>query len=133
MRKAMLAGTMALALMGSSALVAQAADMSQPAAGLVITEGQIAQFKANLKLTPAQERHWAPVEATLREMARRQAQQSASNGFVARLKAVTLNAAGLRRLTSAALPLLKSLDEDQKRHAMHVARAMGLSSVAASF
>jgi hypothetical protein len=128
MRKAMLAGVMALAMMGS-APVAQASDGSQ---GLVITEAQIVRFKALLKLTPAQERYWAPVEATLRDMARRQAQRT-SGGFVQRLKAVTLDAAGLRRLSSAALPLLQSLDEDQKQSAMRMARAMGFASVASSF
>ncbi len=87
--------------------------------GIVITDGQIAQFKATLRLTAAQERYWAPVEAALRDMSQRQAQQSATRGFVQRLKAVTLDAAGLRRLTSAAMPLLKSLDErpETERHA----------------
>jgi zinc resistance-associated protein len=132
MLKMMRAGVIALAMIGSSALVAQASDTARPASGLVITDGQIAQFKAMLNLTPAQERYWAPVEATLRELARRQSQQNGT-GFIARLTSVSLDAAGMRRLASAALPLIKSLDEDQKRQAMHVARAMGFASVAAAF
>jgi zinc resistance-associated protein len=118
-------------MIGSSALVAQASDLGQPAAGIVVTEAQIAQFKAMLKLTPAQAKYWAPVEATLRDLARRQAQQSENVGFVQRLKTITLNAAGMRRLSSAALPLIKSLDEDQKRDAMEVARAMGFKLASA--
>jgi hypothetical protein len=132
MRKAMLAGALALGMMGSSALVAQASDITS-ATGIVITNAQISQFKATLRLTAAQERYWAPVEAALRDMGNRQAQRVASGGFVQRLKAITLDAAGLRRLTSAAMPLLKSLDDDQKQSAMHVARAMGLAHVASAF
>jgi hypothetical protein len=127
MRKVMLAGALALAVMGSSPVIVQAGER------VVITESQIARFKASLRLTAAQERYWAPVEATLRDMARRQAQQGASMGFIQRVKAVTLDAAGWRRLTSAAMPLLRSLDEDQKQNAMHVARSMGLPSIAANF
>ena len=132
MRKMLCAGAIALAVMGSSVVVAQASDTARSASGLVITDSQIAQFKAMLNLTPAQERYWVPVEATLRELARRQAQQTGS-GFIARLTSVTLDAAGMRRLASASLPLLKSLDQDQKRQAMQVARAMGFASVAAAF
>jgi zinc resistance-associated protein len=97
----------------------------------VVTEAQIAQFKAMLNLTPAQAKYWAPVEATLRDLARRQAQQSENTGFVQRLKTITLNAASMRRLSSAALPLIKSLDQDQKRDAMEVARAMGFKLASA--
>jgi zinc resistance-associated protein len=132
MLKMMRAGALALVMMGLSGYVAQASDTARPASGLVINDSQIAQFKAMLNLTPAQERYWTPVEATLRELARRQAQQNGS-GFIARLTSVTLDAAGMRRLASAALPLIKSLDEDQKRQAMQVARAMGFASVASAF
>jgi zinc resistance-associated protein len=131
MRKTVLAGAMALVMIGSSALVAQASDLGQPTAGIVVTEAQIAQFKAMLNLTPAQAKYWAPVEATLRDLARRQAQQSENTGFVQRLKTITLNAASMRRLSSAALPLIKSLDQDQKRDAMEVARAMGFKLASA--
>jgi hypothetical protein len=131
MRKLMRAGAVALVMMGSSALVAQAGE-ANAASGLVITDTQIAQFKAMLNLTPAQEKYWVPVEATLREMSRRQAQQTGS-GLIHRLTSITLDAAGMRRLSSAALPLIKSLDEDQKRQAMQVARAMGFASVASAF
>jgi zinc resistance-associated protein len=132
MRKLMRAGAIALVSMVSSAVVAQASDSARPSSGIVITDAQIAQFKAMLKLTPAQERYWVPVEATLREISKRQAQQTGS-GLIHRLTSITLDAAVMRRLSSAALPLLKSLDEDQKRHAQQVARAMGFASVASAF
>jgi hypothetical protein len=39
----------------------------------------------------------------------------------------------MRKLVSAAHPLVKSLDEDQKREALTLARAMGFGSLAARF
>jgi DNA-binding IclR family transcriptional regulator len=46
---------------------------------------------------------------------------------------MAMSAASMRRLVSAAQPLVKSLDEDQKREAISLARAMGFGSLAARF
>jgi hypothetical protein len=51
----------------------------------------------------------------------------------ARAGEIMLNASSIKRLVSAAQPLIKSLNEDQKRQALAMARQMGLSRVAQHF
>jgi zinc resistance-associated protein len=100
---------------------------------------RIAQFKSALHLNSDQQRHWPRVEAVLRDVvSRRNVQEaSADDGFVrnisARASAVVLNANSIRRLVAAANPLIKSLDQDQKRTAIALARDMGFGAVAAQF
>jgi aminopeptidase N len=123
MRKLMLAGAVALVALGSPAvLAADATDGGQTASGFVVTDGQIAQFKTVLKLSADQERYWVPIEATLHDIARRQ-----------NTAAATLDVTSLRRLISAAMPLFRRLDAEQKRDAMALARALGISSLASAF
>ena len=61
----------------------------------------------------------------------------AQPGFVRRVgnKAGELfsNATSMRRLVAAAQPLVKTLDEDQKREALTLARSMGFAQLAARF
>jgi hypothetical protein len=113
MRKLMLAGAV-LATMGWSGALAGEA--------LVVTDGHIAQFKAVLNLTAEQERYWSPVEATLRDIARRQ-----------RAAVATLDYGSLRRLIASAMPLFRRLDSEQKRDAIALARSLGISSLASAF
>ena len=113
MRKLMLAGAL-LATMGWSGAFAGEA--------LVVTDGHIAQFKAVLNLTPQQERYWSPVEARLRDIARRQ-----------HATAATLDYGSLRRLIASAMPLFRRLDSEQKREATALARSLGISSLASAF
>lgn len=135
MWKALLAGLFVLAFSGSIVTSVPAAAESSPR-----LEAGIARFKSALRLTPAQERHWPRVEAALRSVAgdgeRQQvADASGQTGFFKRVGTrateMALNAASMRRLVSAAQPLVKSLDEDQKREALTLARAMGFGSLAA--
>jgi zinc resistance-associated protein len=136
MWKAIVAGLFVLAFSGSIATsVPAAADSGRLEAG-------IARFKAALRLTPAQERHWPRVEAALRAMAQEGDRQpvadaSGEPGFFRRVGArateMARSAASMRRLVSAAQPLVKSLDEDQKREALTLARSMGFGSLAARF
>jgi hypothetical protein len=87
-----------------------------------------------LKLTPAQERYWEPVEAALRGIARRQA-HSETDGFVHRISnrvvSIMLNSAAIERLVVAARPLIKSLNDEQKQAAQAIAMEMGLGPVVA--
>ena len=141
MWKVALVGAIALATIGTSFVAAQetrdgvAAQVEAPG-GIVITQAHIARLKTALRLSPAQERHWPAVEAAFRGLSHEQTQE-ASGGIVQRLRthvaAVTVNAASLHRLATAAAPLLKSLDEDQKREAMTFARAIGVGNLAAAF
>jgi len=130
MWKALLAGFFALAL--SMPVQASAQFGSSPA-----LESGIARFKAALRLTPEQERHWPRVEAALRTLARESDADAAQTGFFRRIGArateLALSADAIRRLVSAAQPLVKSLNPEQKREAVTLARAMGFGSLAARF
>jgi len=103
---------------------------------VIITESHIARLKAALKLTPAQEPHWAPVEAALRSL-KRPLQDESNRGMVYRLSskasAIVVDAMGFQRVAAAAQPLLRMLDDEQKQTAMSAARAMGIANLAAAF
>lgn len=92
----------------------------------LLSPAQIGHIKANLNLTPDQERYWAPVEAELKQLARQLAAQKAAG----RKPTLSLGATDAQRLYWAAGPLIMSLREDQKREVRRLARAMGLEQVA---
>ena len=99
---------------------------------------RIANFKAALRLTAAQERLWLPVESVLRGIARRQVVDEVSEGGMMqrtseRVTEFVLSVAALQRLVLAAQPLVNSLDEEQKRDASMLASHFGFSSVADKF
>jgi len=105
--------------------------------GPVIKEAHIARLRAALNLTSDQLRYWSPVENALRALARDQAREEASVGLVARMTdragSVASTAVKLRRLASAARPLIKVLDENQKRSAMSFVQSSGFGHLAAAF
>src|SRR6266511_3667965 len=113
MWKAALVGAVALAAIGSTSVSAQSLGGGS---GVVITSSHIGQLRSMLRLTPAQERYWPPVEAALRTLVRQSAQDE-GDGFVQRVRAraskVASNAAGIRRVLAAARPLIRVLDEEQ--------------------
>src|SRR5437588_4837357 len=91
MLKAILAGTTALAIAGSSVAFAQqpAAQPERPQVGSegrqhwrpseadlnALTDARIAGLKAGLKLTSDQEKNWAAVEQALRDAAKDRAER----------------------------------------------------------
>ena len=87
---------------------------------MVLSRAQIGHIKTALRLTREQEQYWLSVEAVLRDMTGRGA-----HGATAAARPVVLHQAKLQRLASA-VPLLMTLDEGQKRHAVALARSMGL-------
>jgi hypothetical protein len=137
------AGVFALAALGllSVAPAARADDVvmttaSAPhSASAPMTSIDIARIKSALHLTPAQERHWAPVESALRELARRQ-ERDANDGLMRRVSKrvvqVALNSATVHRLVAAARPLVKTFDEQQMQTAHGLAQQMGLGPVVAA-
>jgi len=144
MWKAALVGALALTATGSFVSAQELASHSGPRYALQShgngeVVSKIAQAKASLRLTPEQEKHWPRVEVALRDVATRQnnVEEASAGGFVQKVKArageIMLNAASIKRLVSAAGPLIKSLNEDQKRQALAMARSMGLASVAQHF
>jgi hypothetical protein len=140
MWKALFAGLLALACCGPLGSIGTAVPAAAESSSRM--EAGIARFKAALRLTPAQEKHWPRVEAALRAIAsegdRQQvADASGQPGFFRRVGTraaeMAMSATSLRRLVSAAQPLVRSLDEGQKREALTLARAMGFGSLAARF
>ena len=95
-----------------------------------LADARIAALKEGLKLKPDQQKNWAPVEATLRDIAKQRQErlkqsmdaQKASNAqppdpiAALRRQAETLTqaSADLKRFADAAEPLYKSLDDGQK-------------------
>ena len=138
MKKVLCAGVFALATIGllsgggSQALAMEIAGSN----GTRPASINIARIKSVLKLTPAQEPYWAPVEAALRELARRQNASSKSAGLVRRISnrvvTVVLNSAAVQRLAVAARPLIATLDPEQMRAAQGLAQEMGLGPVVAA-
>ena len=144
MWKAALVGAVALTAMGSFASAQELASNSSQRYALQSqgngeVEAKIAQAKASLRLTQDQVKHWPRVEVALRDVATRKnnVEEASAGGFVQKMSArageMVLSAASIKRLVSAAQPLIKSLDDDQKRRAMTMARAMGLGGLADRF
>jgi hypothetical protein len=130
MRKWMLAGAIALAMVGSflDRDVASAAGLE----GAKVTEVKLAEIKGLLKLTAAQEPLWARLESALRSIAREQGQDE-SAGLVRRVSrrivAIVFDDGAMQRLKSAAQPLLASLTDEQKSTARRIAVQMGLADI----
>lgn len=100
-------------------------------------DARIAALHAGLKLNADQEKLWPPVEGAIRDMVklrqqRREAMQDrprfvddAPAALRAMADAATSRGEALRKLADTAQPLYASLDPDQKRRAMILARPMG--------
>lgn len=138
MKMTVCASVIALAGLGllSVAPAARADEvMTTTASAPHTTSIDVVRIKSALQLTPAQERYWAPVEAALHELARRQ-ERDANDGLVRRVSKrvvqVALNSATIHRLTAAARPLVKTFDEHQMQTAHGLAQEMGLGPVVAA-
>lgn len=139
MWKTAFAGAMALAMVGSS--LAKAEVRTPNHAVQVQEQGQltherISQFRAVLKLRPDQERYWAAVARVLHGMVRQAADNTQSGlirRFGAQASAVASDAMGLRQLAAAAMPLVRSMDDEQKFAALQFVNAMGYGAVVAQF
>jgi hypothetical protein len=139
MWKAALAG--AIALVAAGVLPASA---QEPARATTVAsshsdsavEAKIAQAKSALRLRPDQERHWPRIAAAIRVWASRTAASDEGADFIQRARqrasAISARAAGAKRVMSAAMPLIRTLDPEQKQTAMMMVRAMGFSSLAAA-
>jgi hypothetical protein len=99
---------------------------------------EIARIKATLKLTPAQEQYWPPVEAALRDILTQIGYEHdhphGAKAAQAKRPAAPaqIDPDRVQRLTSAALPLLMTFDEKQKSEVRRLARIMGLENVASA-
>jgi hypothetical protein len=103
-------------------------------------DARVAALKAGLRLTPAQEKNWPPVEAAIRELAKAKAARKAEwhdkykeqegrhnliEGLQFHAKTMEILGEDFHKLADAAKPLYDSLDDAQKRrlailvHHMH--------------
>ena len=138
MKMIICAGVFALATVGlfSVSVPADATEMGAHGDQAQTTAAiNISRIKSVLKLTPAQEPYWAPVETALRDLSRQQAPVE-STGLVHRVShrvvSVVLNSAAVRKLAVAARPLITMLDAEQMRAAHGLAQEMGLGPVVAA-
>lgn len=148
MWKAIVIGTAALAIAGTSLVYAQQRggrdgmmqgmqDRQFNAEDLrAFGEARIAALKAGLTLTPEQEKNWPAFEQAARDLGKvRMEQRSAmrnapaSDDPVERLRqratALSETGAALKKLADATDPLYKSLDENQKRRFAILNRVAG--------
>jgi hypothetical protein len=144
MWKAVLSGTTALAIAGSTLVYAQGAQRAdepqrwRPSADDIsaFTDARIAGLKTGLKLNAEQEKHWPAVDQALRDLAkqrldrmsaRRDAQPPSDPIERLRRRAdqMTETGAGLKKLADAAQPLYQSLDDGQKNRLRFLIRSMG--------
>jgi hypothetical protein len=138
MRKAALAGAIAFAATVALPASAQESARAAPTVSAQVNaaiEAKIAEAKAALRLRPDQERHWPRIAAAIRRWANQGANESEGNGFIQparRAAAVSARAAGAKRVMSAAMPLIRTLDAEQKQTALMLVQAIGLGSLAAA-
>jgi hypothetical protein len=97
----------------------------QPAT--LFNDAQIASIKGRLRLSPEQEQYWPRVEAALRYIGWRHARERTAT------RLPTLEPDDVERVKAAAVPLIMSLREDQKREVRMLAHVMGLEKIAAQF
>jgi len=136
MWKALFVGTTALTLITGS--LAHAQDTASGPAGNVtaehhprsaeeraaLTDARISELKAVLRLSPAQEKNWAPFEAALRDTAKaraasfeqlREARESNAGQSTSRADLRAAGDAEQKKLAAALDPLYKSLDAGQQQ------------------
>ncbi len=101
--------------------------------GYILDDAQIASIKERLHLTPDQEPMWPAVEAALRNMAYKRAQQAAARGAARNVQAAAVDPEAVQGLKSAAVPLIMSFNAEQKEEVRSLAHVMGLDQFAAQF
>jgi len=137
MKKKVFAGVLALAT--ASMLLITDSSYADELNGVVAPQEMaaidIARVKRVLQLTPEQEAYWPPVEAALRDIARRQGQAEPA-GMVRKISrrvvSSALDSAAVARVARVARPLIERLRDDQKQGAMALAQEMGLGPVLAA-
>src|SRR5436189_2185914 len=147
MWKAIVAGTAALAIAGTSLVYAQQRggrdgmmmQRSEPNAEdlRAFGEARLAALKAGLMLTPEQEKNWPAFEQAARDVGKLRMERisamrnrGASEDLVERLRqrarSLSDTGAALKKLADATDPLYKSLDENQKRRFAILNRLAGV-------
>jgi hypothetical protein len=95
----------------------------------VLNDAQIASIKKRLNLSPDQEYMWPSVEAALRKLVYVKAPTGARQAS----HTIDPNSVELQSLKSAAVPLVMSFDDTQKRELRTLVQVMGLEKLASQF
>jgi hypothetical protein len=96
----------------------------------LFNDAQLASIKARLKLNANQQELWRPVESALRAI-RWSRQGAGLNAH--KVRSLELNSEELKRLETAAAPLIATLREDQKEEVRTLTRLMGFEQLASQF
>jgi zinc resistance-associated protein len=150
MLKKLIIGAIALVIAGTTLVVAQPFGgrsggpfgRTPPTAEerAIMADAFIGGLKGVLKLTPAQERNWPPVEAAIRDVIRERAERMATmqsqppTDALQRLRRhsemLTGMAAGLKKVLDAAEPLYQTLDDSQKQRITSVGKMVAMHHMA---
>jgi len=95
--------------------------------GSVLNNAQIASIKGRLNLAPNQERMWPAIEVALRKVS------YVNDASRRQLGYIDFNAPEIEELKTAAIPLILSLSEKQKRELKSLAHVMGLDAAVSPF
>jgi hypothetical protein len=98
----------------------------------ILSDEQIASVKERMKLTPFQAEHWPAIEAALRKIAAKLNRSNAKGGGEVTAASIDPDSQEVQDLKTAAMPLLFTLNEDQKREVRTLARVIGLDAVASA-
>ncbi|HEX2653070.1 MAG TPA: Spy/CpxP family protein refolding chaperone [Xanthobacteraceae bacterium] len=115
------------------------AHHAQGRPGAVLNDGQIANIKRRLNLTPDQEQMWPAVETALRSLSyskkTREARKPSfgDSAAVQAIAAIDPTGPDVQQLKSAAVPLVMSFSDDQKRELRSLAHIVGLEKLASQF
>ncbi len=98
----------------------------------ILSDEQIASVKERMKLTPFQAEHWPAIESALRKIAAKLNRSNAKGGAEVTAASIDPDSQEVQDLKTAAMPLLFTLNEDQKREVRTLARVIGLDAVASA-
>jgi hypothetical protein len=150
MKRAAIAAIIVFVVAGTTAVYAQhwpgrwhGFSRSTPDDMSALADARIAAIKVGLRLTADQEKFWPPVEAAARDMAKQRIDRIAARRedrrgwrerpapdelftrFKQRADHMAASAASMQRLSEAAEPLYRSLNDNQKRRLVMLAGAGG--------
>jgi hypothetical protein len=94
------------------------------ASDIVVSDTQIQLFKYALALRPEQERYWIPVEAALRNLGQKPSEAGVQRASLRPGKGNDPQAK-YKRLSAAAVPLIKTFDDNQRRNLEVLSRTFG--------
>jgi hypothetical protein len=98
----------------------------------MFNDAQIATIKQRLRLTPDQEHMWPAVEAALRNLSYPKGTRKPGVD-VTRVAAIDPHSAEVQNLSSAAVPLVMSFSDDQRRELRVLAHVAGLEDLVPKF